>query len=174
MKIMTSLAAVLFFAGWAAVSPVAAQAVPAESTAEEYFPPEESPEDVQLAPLAEAATETEPEVLDPGAWDLSPGTEILVPDKGDGYWYPASIVDGSAGMFSVRYFDPGKPDEFLAREDFRVQALTEGVKVKIRAEGDELIEGVIVSRQGRDCSVALKADGSVRDVACGEIVIGSP
>ena len=51
---------------------------------------------------------------------------------------------------------------------------TEGMVVKFYAEGDELIDGVIVSRQGRNCSVAMKVDGNVRDVDCGTIVVPSP
>ncbi len=148
-------------------------------TEEEYSPPEDLSGDIGDAPPGpspEAVPEPTPasDALDPGAWELSPGTEILVPDGEDGYWYPAAIVDVSAGMFTVRYLDPGKPDEVLDREDFRVQALTEGMVVKFYAEGDELIDGVIVSRQGRNCSVAMKVDGNVRDVDCGTIVVPSP
>lgn len=115
----------------------------------------------------------EPERLGPGAWDLAPGTEILVYGEGDGYWHPATVVRAYQRVFTVRYFNPELPEVDLEREKFRVRELAEGMEVKIR-EGDEFIDGVIVDRQGRNFSVALKTDGSMRDVAGGRIVVAAP
>ncbi len=132
-----------------------------------------------LEPTPEADAEIgprptpEPEILGPESWDLAPGTEILVYREGDGYWRPAAVVRAYQRVFTVRYFDPNLPEEDLERERFRVRSLGEGMEVKI-SEGDELLEGVIVERRGRTFSVALRADGSVRSVPGGKIVLEAP
>jgi len=113
----------------------------------------------------------EPEILQPGAWDLKPGTEVLVLSQEDGYWYPASITDVSGPMFTVHYFD-GQPDEVVQREDFRVQSLSEGMKVKFRAGENNLIDAVVVTRYDKKCTIAV--DGNVRDVSYGAIVVSTP
>lgn len=160
------------------VAPAAAP-TPA-SAAERPLDPEAMPTpESNLEPTPEISAETgprptpEPEPLGPEAWDLATGTEILVFSAEDKYWHPASIVRAYQKVFTVRYFNPELPEADLEREKFRVRSLAEGMEVKIR-EGGELIDGVIVHRQGRNFSVALKADGGVRDVAGGKIVVASP
>lgn len=159
---------------------VAPKAAPTpESDAERPLDPEAMPTpESNLEPTPEiidlaGAPSPEPEPLGPGAWDLAPGTEILVYGEGDGYWYPATVVRAYQRVFTVRYFNPELPEVDLEREKFRVRELAEGMEVKIR-EGDEFIDGVIVDRQGRNFSVALKTDGSMRDVAGGRIVVAAP
>ncbi len=132
-----------------------------------------------LDPAPEAPAETgplptpEPEVLGPEDWNLETGTEILVFKADDGYWHPATVVRAYARVFTVRYFNPEFPEEDLEREKFRVRSLAEGMEVKILEE-DEPIDGVIVERQGRNFSVALRADGAMRNVAGGKIAVAAP
>jgi len=114
----------------------------------------------------------EAEVLGPEEWELAPGTEILAYGE-DGYWHPAAVVRAYESVFTVRYFNPATPEEDLGREKFRVRALAEGMEVKFR-EGDDLIDGVIVNRSGRNFTVALKSDGSMREVSGAKIVVASP
>ncbi len=146
------------------------------SAGEEYSPYEDASWDLDAAvpvepPETAPELPPEPEDLGPGAWDLAPGTEVLV--SGYGEWYPGEIVEVSAGMFTVRYLDPSRSEEVIDREQFRIGKLDEGMRVQVPGLGGEPVEGVVVSRMESGCTV-VTADGEVSEVGYESLVVTSP
>lgn len=121
-------------------------------------------------PEPPGAADLEPEPLGPGSWDLEPGTGIMVVEYGEDGWHPATVIGVSAGMFTVRYLDPSRPEEVLDREQFRVRALEEEMRVQFPGAGGEPVSAVIVTLREDGCTV-VTADGKIRDVGFESLLV---
>ncbi|MBN1671368.1 MAG: hypothetical protein JXR37_10060 [Kiritimatiellae bacterium] len=99
------------------------------------------------------------------------GALVLVYDEEDKLWYPALIVAirKAAGRYRVKYFDASAPDEDLARADFRVAHLTNGVAVKVYGGENKLLDAVIVEAKGTNFTV--KAGRETEEVPIDDIVV---
>ncbi len=137
--------------------------LPFDEIPRDEVPPPPPPEPPGVADL-------EAEELGPGSWDLELGTGIMVAEYGEDGWHPATVIGVSAGMFTVRYLDPSRPEEVLDRERFRVRALEEGMRVRFPGPGDEPVSAAVVTVGEGTCTV-VTADGEVRQVGFESLLV---